>query len=586
MTETATPAELQREIDRLRAQLKSRRYGLVWLDVPEGFESDSEGKLPIVQEVPELEIPNSGNQRSHLLIEGDNFHTLTCLNYTHKGKVDVIYIDPPYNTGSDGFRYKDKRVLEQFPDGSLVPKDHPLRHSYWLSFMEKRLRLAKSLLKRNGAIFISINEDEFAQLRMLCDEIFLPSNYMTTFTIRVRHEERILKGDKDFHEVVEYLLMYRASPAYKTVKIERDNTSYEKYVYEVVETKPAATTMTMGNKLVEVFEPGSFEINKVDADPTLLSKTSIRGTLKTGNSSGRFYVKHLEPLQDMKGYLFKVPDMGDDGTGSRYFLTPTKNKNGDYFQGTPLSKSDVKFIPHPNFMDWEFEFNTVGFEGGVQFGGGKKPIEFLKHYLQIGSANKSAVVLDFFAGSGSTGHAVLDLNEEDGGSRQFILATLAEEVVKDQVTQIAEDIARKRFENIKEDYKFGLKYYRNSFVGANNVLNASDADRLELAKNAGDLLALSENTLQLEEATEYFQRYKDEVSERYTAIYFREELVQFEEFTRMVDELQGDVNVYVFTWGNEIDFVDEFTNKNARVKPIPQPILEVYRQIYAQGLSS
>ena len=151
--------DLQREIQRLRAQIKAQRYGLVWLDVPEAFDGDADDKLPVLEAVPHLSLENRSKARSNLLIEGDNYHALTCLNYTHKGKVDVIYIDPPYNTGSDGFRYKDKRVLDKYPDGTDVPKDHPLRHSYWLSFMAKRLKLAKNLLKRNGTIFISINED-------------------------------------------------------------------------------------------------------------------------------------------------------------------------------------------------------------------------------------------------------------------------------------------------------------------------------------------------------------------------------------------------------------------------------------------
>ena len=106
------------------------------------------------------------------MIEGDNYHALKCLNYTHKGKIDVIYIDPPYNTGSDGFTYKDKRFLSQFPDGTTIPKEHPLRHSTWLSIMSKRLELAKNLLSEKGVIFISIDDNEQANLKLLCDQIF------------------------------------------------------------------------------------------------------------------------------------------------------------------------------------------------------------------------------------------------------------------------------------------------------------------------------------------------------------------------------------------------------------------------------
>src|SRR3989338_10099521 len=243
-------ARLNKKIAKYEAiELKQNRFGLGWLDVPEAFEDDVENKLPILEEVPKLAINSKDDKPTHILIEGDNYHALTCLNYTHKGKIDVIYIDPPYNTGSDGFRYKDKRILKEYPDGTEVPKDHPFRHSYWLSFMSKRLELAKSLLKDTGTIFISINEDEFAQLKLLCDQTFGLENYLTMFTIKVRHEERILKGDKDFHEVVEYLLIYRNSPNYKTTKKIYDNTSLDEYVYQVIEKTKKPKSIKLGNKM-------------------------------------------------------------------------------------------------------------------------------------------------------------------------------------------------------------------------------------------------------------------------------------------------------------------------------------------------
>src|SRR3989344_3894917 len=170
--------KLKKEIERLKHSVKKQRYGLVWMDVPEAFEDDVENKLPILKEITELAIKSEDNQPAHLLIEGDNYHALTCLNYTHKGKIDVIYIDPPYNTGSDGFRYKDKRVIDKFPDGTEVPIEHPFRHSYWLSFMRKRLELAKDLLKDEGVIFISIDDNEAAQLKLLCNEIFKEENIL------------------------------------------------------------------------------------------------------------------------------------------------------------------------------------------------------------------------------------------------------------------------------------------------------------------------------------------------------------------------------------------------------------------------
>jgi len=171
--------ELEKEISKLRQEIKRNSdttYGLRWMDVPEA--SDGEDRIPILEEVKDKAIVQHDGQPTHILIEGDNYHALTCLNYTHKGKIDVIYIDPPYNTGSDGFVYKDKRVLDKFPDGTPVPTDHPLRHSYWLSFMDKRLRLAKNLLSDKGVIFISIDDNEQADLKLLCDQVFGKDNFI------------------------------------------------------------------------------------------------------------------------------------------------------------------------------------------------------------------------------------------------------------------------------------------------------------------------------------------------------------------------------------------------------------------------
>ena len=121
-----TILKLKKEIERLKKAVKKQKYGLVWMDVPEEFEDHVENKIPILKEISELAIKNDDGKPTHILIEGDNYHALTCLNYTHKGKIDVIYIDPPYNTGSDGFRYKDKRIIDKFPMGRRSRKIIPL----------------------------------------------------------------------------------------------------------------------------------------------------------------------------------------------------------------------------------------------------------------------------------------------------------------------------------------------------------------------------------------------------------------------------------------------------------------------------
>ena len=248
--------ELEKKNGYLNQQLKEHRYGLTWIDVPEAFEKASENKIPILEEVKDKSFTDGSKKPTHILIEGDNYHALTCLQYTHKGKIDVIYIDPPYNTGSDGFTYKDKRILTEYPDGTPVPKDHPLRHSYWLSFMHKRLELAKNLLSDDGVIFISINEEEYAQLKLLCDSIFKENNYITTITIKVRHEDRILKGDKPVHETTELLLMYQKSSSFRIQKRTKDNSRPTGYKYRITELINNPKIIDLGGKRVSVFHPG------------------------------------------------------------------------------------------------------------------------------------------------------------------------------------------------------------------------------------------------------------------------------------------------------------------------------------------
>ena len=583
--EDLTSEELISEIKRLQKSIKNRKFGLVWHPVPEAFDLETDNKLATLKEVTEKNILNDDGKQTHVLIEGDNYHALTCLNYTHKNKIDIIYIDPPYNTGSDGFRYKDKRVIDKFPDGSEVPKDHPFRHSYWLSFMSKRLELAKNLLKRSGAIFISINEDELAELKLLCDQTFGANNYMATFTIKVRHEERILKGDKDFHEVVEYLLMYRASSEYKTVKKIYDNTSLDDYIYQIVEKKNNPEVVKFGNKNVEVFQPGEFEVVKVKPNADNLKKINIRGSLKTGNSSGRFYMAHLDSL-NTRGVLYKVPSMGGDKFGFRYFMTPEKDSrvNGDYFQGVPLNIQDTKEVPYPNYFDFEKDFNSVGYEGGVNFGGGKKPINFLKQFIGIGSSDKSALILDFFAGSGSTGHAVIEMNEDDQGTRQFILVTNDHELVNNTVYHPMSEACYPRIKNVIEGYNSqpprggSIHYYKTSFVGSNYIFKADDNDTILLAQNAGELLALAENTLNKVESNAHYQFFNNKNA--CTAVYFREELDKYSEFIKKVHAQKLPTTVYVFSWGDAPN-PDDFNDGNeVTVKTIPKPIMEIYKSIY------
>lgn len=177
---------------------EKKRYGLVWEEKTEDVEEKLRENLPVLKEVEERRIlSDDAESPNHILIEGDNLHALTALTYTHEGKVDVIYIDPPYNTGNKDFIYND----------SFVDAEDAYRHSKWLSFMSKRLRIAKKLLSDKGVIFISIDDNEQANLKLLCDEVFGAHNFIADFI-------KPLVGGKAPHFVKrchEYLLCYMAN---------------------------------------------------------------------------------------------------------------------------------------------------------------------------------------------------------------------------------------------------------------------------------------------------------------------------------------------------------------------------------------
>ena len=580
--------KLKGEIERLKKAVKKQRYGLVWMQVPEAFEDDVENKLPILKEVPKLAIKTKDDKPTHILIEGDNYHALTCLNYTHKGKIDVIYIDPPYNTGSDGFRYKDKRMLDQFPDGTEVPKDHPFRHSYWLSFMSKRLELAKNLLKEDGVIFINIDDNEASQLKLLCNEVFGEQNLLDVFYVQVRYAEKSLNEKDDFQKLIEQVFIYAKNKHRFEPNKPSNAYSLDKFRFKIIE-KSKGKKIKLGNKEVVIFKKGEYEVieeEKGNIDP--LKATWASGSVLKGNTSGKFFHQHLENRRDEDGVgtLYKVSGIGEDGLGYRYFtgakkITATK---GLFYSGIPNDRrSDIekdgesqKERPIINFYDYSGNFGNIRHEGGVEFRSGKKPTKMLKDLVNL-HKNKKAVVLDFFAGSGSTGHAVQALNEEDGGARQYILSTNNE-------NNICTNFCYPRIKNVIKGYNSeqglggSLKYYKTDFIGRHDVLNATDEDAVGLAHHAGELLAIAENTLEQVRKDDFTQFFTD--GKKYTAVYFREDLTQFDRFSEDVEKLKEPTVVYVFSWGDE-EFADDFSSmSHVKVKTIPKPILEIYKQIY------
>ena len=329
------------------------------------------------------------SENDNLIIKGNNLIALASLLKRYEGKVKCIYIDPPYNTGDDSFNYNDR-----------------FNHSTWLTFMKNRLDLAKRLLSDDGVIYIQINDVEAAYLKNLCDEIFNRSNYETTFYVKVRHENRILREDSKYQLCMEQVLVYKRSDKYITPRREKEDKSNSDYIYDIEIIDKFKDKVKIGKYDIEIYDKKSYRIK--ESSNGKLKRYSIRGSLITQKgSASEFYEYNLKSRRKLDGLgtLYKVIGMGinGDGLGFRYIKQPDdeKTKNGIYFQGKPLREKNNKGLPIPNFYDKVKCFNNTGYEGVGYFNGGKKPEEWVQYLINI-STQPNDLVLDFHLGSGTT----------------------------------------------------------------------------------------------------------------------------------------------------------------------------------------
>jgi adenine-specific DNA-methyltransferase len=612
----AQVSKLQKEIDRLKKSVKEKKYGLVWMDVPEKFDEECENKLPILKEFPEKAVINKDGKPTHILIEGDNYHALTCLNYTHKGKIDVIYIDPPYNTGAKDWKY----------NNDYVDENDPWRHSKWINFMSNRLHLAKRLLKKDGVLICTIDENEHAALGLLLEDIF-PTYKVVCITIV--HNPRGVQG-KNFSYCHEYA--YFVYP--------NDN---EVYIGKVRrETSSLRNLRDNGGESLRTDAKNCFY-------PILVKNNQVIGIGEVPSADF-----HPKKQTIKRKDVFEVWPIDQNEVERKWRYSPTGIKNvlsmlqvkgtEDNLQIHILKEEDsYKTV----WTDSKYDANEYGskllnkiVDKNFPF---PKSLYNVKECLEtVTSKRKNAIILDYFAGSGTTAHAVMDMNRDDRGNRQFIMCTNNENKICEEITypriervingysfngkdkqclyeqkitatsfkkagDVLSEIEFIKLENEKKFDKFeteiednyiklfgvkdikgkkeglggSLKYYKTAFIGKNNILKVTDEDKIELAHQAGDLLALAENTLYKVKENKFWQLYKN--GERHTAVYFREELDKFEEFIEMVEKLKCPVTVYVFSWGDE-EFEEEFEHiDDVKVKTIPLPILEIYKNIYSAG---
>ena len=614
--------ELEKKNERLAQDLsvKMNKYGLYWLDCPEAFDTESENKIPVLEEVPGKEIKNADGKPTHILIDGDNYHALTCLNFTHRGKIDVIYIDPPYNTGNDDFVYKDKRFLKEFPNGQLIGKDHPLRHSSWLSFMEKRLCLSKTLLKNRGVIFISIDDNEMANLKLLCDKVFKEENFVADLVWKSKSG-----GANDangFAVDTEHILVYARDA--ESLAIGKDD---------------EATVTTSYNREDEF---GRYALDRLDKQ-SLGYEASLDFPIP--GPDGKIYrVVHKDPKHKVARWRW-----GADTVKERYDELVFENG----FVYTKNYESDAS-VPRNLLVEERFGRTRSGKTElysiiGANSFSNPKPSRLIAHLIKLYD-DKDCIVLDFFAGSGTTLHAVLAQNAKDGGRRKCVLCTNNEKNICDDVTlprvqkviagykskgkvtvelfrekltlqklknsqQILEEVksvrehAKRKFDAIKTFIKENdivvtgvhsekarvpglggsLKYYKTAFVGKHGCDEALDEDRDELAANAGTMLALAEGTLDevaVPKKVQGFWRHYTDGKSRHTLVYYSDRAKELPSLAKEADKIRAKdksakLSVYVYALGGSVaGFENEFDDmSNIELKPIPEPILDIYRTV-------
>ncbi|RXZ68597.1 site-specific DNA-methyltransferase [Fusobacterium necrophorum] len=457
LKEIHTDDESRIALGKIETALTEKKYGLVWEEHEEEVDKKLVHNIPVFREVEAKKIVANENEDFNFLLEGDNLHSLKLLEKTHKGKVDVIYIDPPYNTGNKDFIY----------DDNYIGSDDGYRHSKWLSFMNERLTIARELLTDDGFILISIDESESSQLKILCDDIFGENNFQTTLHIQVRYAQKSLTEEKDFKPVMEYVFLY--SKDYKQFNPKRKEEEYtdEKFIYKINELSKGED-FYIGKQKVTVFKKGEWELEKMEEGSLNgLKETWISGTIYTKMSYGQVFKSVVEPRisEDGLSCLYKVHGRGEDGLGYRYYTGPQRKnaKRGKMYSGMPLNRVEeiksgksIRFKPLDTFFDFAADFGNINHEGGVTFNSGKKPVKMLKSFIDF-SQNNSGVILDYFAGSGTTGQAVMQLNKEDGGNRKYILCTNNE-------NNICEKITYKRIKNIQKELPHNLKYYKTEFI--------------------------------------------------------------------------------------------------------------------------
>lgn len=563
-----TKEDLVKEIEALK---KQKTYGLVWeqektkeifdyyinwdgIRTKEIFK-DSENKFPVLKEIKSKTIINDKNDNTNLLIEGDNYHSLATLSFTHNKSIDVIYIDPPYNTGAKTWRY----------NNDYVEKDDAYRHSKWLSFMSKRLQLAYNLLPSHGFLICAIDENELFTVGLLLDEIFGEKNRLGLVT--VLHNPKGRNQSKFFSANSEFMLVYARNA---------DRVSFNK----VALNEDVQVTFDLED------EQGKYRLEHFMRARTVWSRQN-----RPLNWYPIFVSRDLKNITSQKvaGYyeVYPITNNGGEMAWKNIKETFDQLNDGDYF--TAKKEGEKIRIYHKYreqqvlknvWLDQKYqsEFHGTNLLKKIL---GKNIFDYPKSlYLLIDilklTTKKDSVILDFFAGSGTTGHAVLELNKIDNGKRRFILCTNNE-------GNICTDVCYPRIANVINGYKRNgeiiaglggnLRYFQTSFVNS----SPTDANKKTIVQQSTEMLCIKEGAFELVMENNGYKIFKN--NSIYLGIIFNDESIDY--FVNQAKSIDGKFNVYVFSLDDTVPN-EEFKDIKEKINlcPIPEVILHVYRRIF------
>ncbi len=566
MSQINSQQELIAQIQDLQEQIKvlkdRKKYGLVWEYKPEEIVLECNKNVPILKEVKNRKLVSDNFTPSNILIEGDNYHSLSVLNYTHKGKIDVIYIDPPYNTGNNSWRY----------NNDYIDDNDSYRHSKWISMMKNRLSLAKNLLNDSGFIVCAIDHYELFTLGLLMDEIFGESNRIGIVSVVHKSEGR--NQEKFFGTSHEYMLFYAKNKPFanfnKAVLDEDIQASFDREDEKGLFRLNNYLRSGGGDQNLKINRPHFFYpifVSKDLKDITLEQKTGYEKILPITNSG-----------QERTWKTIKETFLDRLNSGQIIAERDQNNKIQVY------EKYRENQVIKTHWIDPKYHAIHYGTKLIENILGGKmfdfpKSLYLLIDTLKL-TTKKDSIIVDFFAGSGTTGHAVLELNKRDDGNRKFILCTNNENNICEEVTYERIKRVIKGYKNIKgekiEGLGSNLSYYKTDLVNIEKLQRISDESKIKITYQAGEMIAIRENTLNESDKNDWWQIFENE--EKKTAIYFKEDKSKLPELVKLLEKENKPTVMYVFGWGKN-EYKNDYSTKNIKVEDIPEPIIEVYKEI-------